>query len=145
MKYLLNSLSGTNAFGGGSFARPHSIFILNGSSSAIYVTDIGQKDVQLRSSGASVANFTIRENAGSNWNEPAGVVVDPYGNIYVADYQNKLVKRCCAGLTSCSTILNGASSSTPLMDDPYDLAFDNNLNLYVAAKWTHAVYKFTRV
>ena len=142
MKYSQNSTTGSDAFPGGSFTNPFGIYIQNGSASHIYTSDTNTKRVQLQSSGASNANFTITDAGNANWNEPAGIILDLYGNIYVADYQNKKVKMCCAGSTNCTTVIDGNSPSPTLLDSPYSIALDSKLNLYVTSKSDSSVYRY---
>ena len=142
LKFPSGSTSGSSAFSGGSFDKPYGITFQNSSSNQIYVSDISNKKVQLWTIGASSATSTVSETAGgtTNFNEPGSIIVDPYGNIYVADYQNKKVKRCCAGQNTCHTVIDGDSS--PILDEPRGIAFDSNLNLYVTSKDIGAVYKY---
>lgn len=144
LQYHQPSVIGSDPFSGASFIKPFGIYIVNGSSNQIYTSEISSKQVERRSSGSSAFTLQITDSAGSNWNEPASVIVDPYGNVYVADHQTNKIKRCCVGSTVCTTIVDGSTGST-LLSDPLSMALDSNLNLYVVSKGTHVVYKFNRI
>lgn len=81
-------------------------------------------------------------------NEPTDVTIDPMGNIYVADMGNNRIQFypndqsdgiTIAGITS----YNGNSSN--LLNNPYSLALDSQLNLYVADTYNHRIQKFSRL
>lgn len=82
-------------------------------------------------------------------NSPVGVTADPYGNVYVADTGNSRIQFFLAGQSNGTTIAGsstGTSGSTAtLLFLPYDLALDNQLNLYVADGGNNRVQKFLRI
>lgn len=143
-KYTQSSTTVSDPFSGASFSKPYGIFIVNGSVNEIYISEISGKKVEKRVSGNSAHSLQITDRSNSNWDEPAGIVVDPYGNIYVADHQNQRIVRCCVGSTTCTTLIDGSSGARPF-DSPIGLAFDSNLNLFVVDKGNHVLYKFTRI
>jgi hypothetical protein len=71
---------------------------------------------------------------GSGFSGPAGVSIDAAGNVYVADYGNKLVKKIPAGNGTPVTIGSG-------FNDPYGVAADAAGDVYVTDYGASAVYK----
>ena len=69
---------------------------------------------------------------------PAGLAVDRYGALFVADSGNKLVRRISNG--QVTTILGGAGSPVSL-GTPVGLAFDRDGNLFVADSAAKRLYR----
>jgi len=69
------------------------------------------------------------------------------GNLYVADRSNTRVQFFLAGQIEGRTIagITGVfGSNSTLLNQPYEIAFDNQLNLYVADSYGNRVQKFLR-
>jgi hypothetical protein len=78
---------------------------------------------------------------------PVGVTLDQWGNIYVADTYNNRIQFFLAGTQSGTTIagVGGiAGGNATLLNNPYTVVLDDNLNLYVADGNNHRVQKFLR-
>ncbi|MFY8035055.1 MAG: lectin-like domain-containing protein, partial [Flexibacteraceae bacterium] len=85
----------------------------------------------------------------ASFNAPRGMVVDLVGNIYVADVGNHKIRRIAPNgqvSTFAGTGVLGFSDGPSLsaqFNRPYDLAFDNNQNLYVIDALNFRIRKIT--
>lgn len=141
MRYASGATSGTAVISSSSDVQaPYGIILRNSSSNQIYLGDRSEKHVQLWTAGASSANRTV----GDGINEPKGLALDPYGNLFIAGDQDRKIWRNCAGTTTHTTVINGASTS-PQLDKMMGVAFDSKLNLYVTSWNPAGVYKFVRL
>jgi trimeric autotransporter adhesin len=117
----------------------------------LYVADTGNNQI-LRIDAATGTMTTVAANGllisgtESLLSQPAGVVVDPHGNLYIADTGNHLVRYARMD-TGIITIVAGNPASTPFdprnigdggpatqadLDSPSALALDGAGNLYIA-------------
>jgi len=85
---------------------------------------------------------------------PTGVALDSSGNIYVADYNNHLIRKIAPAEgesdREVSTIAGGSTSgsadgagTSALFNTPYGLVVDAEGNLYVADRNNHLIRKIT--
>jgi trimeric autotransporter adhesin len=117
----------------------------------LYIADTGNNQI-LRIEVATgtmtivAANGMLLSGAGSLLSQPAAVLVDPHGNLYIADTGNHLVRYVRMD-TGIITIVAGNPASTPFdprnigdggpatradLDSPSALALDGAGNLYIA-------------
>jgi sugar lactone lactonase YvrE len=81
---------------------------------------------------------------------PSGMVVDPSGNLYVADYLNGLIRKVTpagavstyAGQASHAGLAEGTGSAAAFRF-PFGIAVDSSGNLYVADTYNNAIRKIT--
>ena len=76
-----------------------------------------------------------------------GLTLDSLGNLYVADSNDHRIQFFPAGQTYGRTIagMTGITGyNNTLLNIPYSLTLDNQLNLYVADTWNNRVQKFLR-
>lgn len=116
-------------------------------------TVIGQKDLFSGSANRGAGTLTA-----SGFNTPAGIALDPQGNLYVADFNNTRVLRFAAPLgpsspdPAASSVIGEpdfgsrgvplqASNST--LAGPVGVSVDNNGNLYVAVPADNRVLVFS--
>lgn len=76
-----------------------------------------------------------------------GIAMDPMGNVYCADSNNHRIQLILNGQSEAITIagVTGTSgSSARLLNLPYWVKLDNQLNLYVSDKLNQRIQKFLR-
>ncbi|CAF4253365.1 unnamed protein product, partial [Adineta steineri] len=88
--------------------------------------------------GASGSSSTLLNN-------PVGVALDQYKNLYVADAANHRIQYFLAGQSSATTIAGISGSpgiSATQLNRPYGILLDSQLNLYVADNSNNRVQIF---
>lgn len=78
---------------------------------------------------------------------PIDVTLDPMGNMYVVDRNNHRIQLFMNGMTQGVTIAGVTSISgnnATLLNSPWSVKLDNQLNLYVADFGNHRIQKFLR-
>ncbi|CAF0783626.1 unnamed protein product [Adineta steineri] len=78
---------------------------------------------------------------------PIGMTLDPMGNMYVADAGNHRIQFYPTNQSIASTIAgvtNSQGSNATHLYNPYGLALDSQLNLYVADTANNRIQKFVR-
>jgi len=140
MKYVAGASTGTSVIGSSSDVQaPYGIILSSSSSNQIYLSDRSKKHVQLWTFGASNANRTV----GNSINEPKGLLLDSYDNLYIAGDQDRIIWRVCKGTTTHTSVINGLSTS-PQIKEMRGIAFDSQQNLYVTSTDPAVVYNFLR-
>ena len=143
---------GTSGFGNNQLNRPFGLFYDSFSKSLIISNYISHNVVQWPLDASNWTHMAGGIN-GSSGNTstllfyPVGVVVDPMGNLYVADGNNYRIQFFSQGQKEGQTIagVTGISSSTaPCLRSPRFLALDNQLNLYVSEINSNRILKFLR-
>ncbi len=123
----------------------------------VYVADAGNN--QIRMVGAATGTVSIFAGTGvagaSNtadsvsFNSPLGVAVDGSGNVYVADYENNLVRKITQGGVVSTLAGSGAKGAHDGLDTaatfnlPESLAVDAVGNVYVADNGNNLIRKVT--
>lgn len=85
--------------------------------------------------------------APTRFRSPVNMVLDPMGNLYVADRNNHRIQFFLAGQVNATTIAGVTStngSDATLLKWPSSVAVDNQLNLYVADAKNHRIQKYFR-
>ena len=88
------------------------------------------------------------QGTSASFNRPTGVAVDNFGNVYVADTYNQLIRKIdpsgnvttLAGQVGVRGSTNGQGTSASF-DRPEDVKVDNSGNVYVADTYNHIVRK----
>jgi sugar lactone lactonase YvrE len=129
--------------------------VANGSGTA--ATDVADVEVSCDYSPAQVSTlagsvapgFNDATGTAASFNAPAGVAVDQWGNLYVADTENHRIRKIDPG----GAVTTLAGSASPGLADglgtaasfrfPSNIAVDRNGNLYVTDTESHSIRKIT--
>ncbi len=129
-----NATSGSLLISSNLINNAYGVLLVPGSSNQVYLsTQGGTNSIYLWTFNASTPNITatLVSSAPNNINNPGGMALDPYGNLYVPDNNNRVVMYCVNSIIS--TIGNTVVQDTPAMlKQPMNVAFDSNLNMYVS-------------
>lgn len=123
----------------------------------IYVADAGNNVIRLINAAGQVSTFAGTGTTGSadgtdtaSFNSPMGVATDKAGNVYVADYENHLIRKISpAGVVSTIGGKAGVPGSADGVDTaarfdlPEALAVDAAGNIYVADNGNNLIRKIT--
>ncbi|CAF1219414.1 unnamed protein product [Adineta steineri] len=158
MRYLSNASSGTVVAGGNGAGTglnqlysPYG-FTFDSSTNSLIIANYHNHNVVHWVIGASnwtiLAGSTVGTSGSSSilLNQPVGVTLDRYGNIYVADSANHRIQFYLAGQSNGTTIAGrtGLSGTLPtLLHTPYSMILDSQFNLYVADTYNNRVQKFS--
>ena len=159
MCYTLGSLSGTLCAGTGvaginntQLYLPYGIYFDLPSNSLTIANTIGHNIVRWEK-GASHWTLVVGNSNGlsgsssTDLNTPVDVTTDPMGNVYIADTYNHRIQFFPVGQSTGITIAGvnqTQGTNASLLNAPYTLALDSQLNLYVADTYNHRVQKFLR-
>ena len=159
MKYERNTVNGTIIAGGNATGTSSSQLTnpfglhFDALSNSFLIADHTVNRVVRWTLGAS--NWTLVAGSSTdNWGvnstslyRPLGLTLDPMGNLYVADMMNHRIQFFRAGSFVGQTIagmvsVNGTNST--LLNRPYWVALDSQLNLYVSDSSNDRVQMFKR-
>ena len=159
MAYNKNATSGTMLLGSGSAGLtsitlyyPVGLYFDSFSNSLI-IANYGAHNIVRYTSGSNAWTLiagNINGDAGNTsttFNNPINAVLDPMGNMYVADRSNYRVQFFRAGESIGSTIagITGVSGSGPTKLAVLSfVALDSQLNVYVADSSNGRIQKFLR-
>ena len=132
MLWTPNATNGSILISNNLMRNVYGLVLASGSSNKVYLSSQGQHSIYLWTFNASAPNVTLTQvdDNPNTLNNPSGIILDPYGNLYVADKENNRVVMYCVNSTVGITVVGG-SGSTPTLDHPIAIGFDSNLNLYV--------------
>ena len=139
-----------------TFSDPIGISI--DSSDNIYVADYWNNMIRKIDKSGNVTTYAGNGNSGSNdgqgesasFNLPTGVSVDIFGNVYVADYGNHLIRKIdsnrnvktLAGVSGQTGSENG-KNNVAKFNSPAGLSLDSVGNIYVADQYNSHIRKIT--
>lgn len=134
---------GGKGSGAGKLSSPSSVFVRHGK---IYVADTGNRRVQIYSDDGVYLDKIDSPKVGDErlMPEPVAVAVDAQGNIFVADKEKKQL-HVFSKERSYLYSLGGENSKTIVFKEIFDIAIDQDNNLYVLCstennKYTVQVY-----
>ena len=162
MRYSTNSTSGTNGtlVAGGNGAgngndqvnAAWSVYYLSSVNNSIYITNSGGHTVMEWTPGALSGTVIVGSPglSGSNatmLNNPIGIKVDRFLNLYVVDSGNNRVQMFCQNSTIGITIAGDGSygNNATQMNGPRSIAFDSQMNMYISDLWNKRVQKFLKL
>ena len=160
VKWSSGAVTGVLVAGNGSLGyTPNQLdlplgIVVDSQSNIIYIADYSMQTIVAWPSGMSAGSIVAGVNSTqgsipSLFSYPWGVIRDTYGNLYVSDHGNHRIQKFCANGSSFSSGITIAGiglaqlSSTGLYY-PAGLAFDAQMNLYVADYANHRIQKFMR-
>lgn len=112
------------------------------STNQAYVSSEEAKAVYLWTFNAPSPSITLTQvSSSSNLDSPRGLQYDIYNNLYVADRTTKRIIMYCPN----ATIGRIAVFDNTALKQPYDLAFDSDLNMFVLDGDGQKVLKYTRL
>ena len=140
VKWASNATVGTIVIS--SSTRFYGLLLSLFSTNQVYVSSEDSNAVYLWTFNASAPSVTLTQvNANSSTlKKPRGIQYDKYGNLYVADQNNRRIVMYCVNSTIGRVVAADAS-----LDSPYDVAFDSNLNMYVLDSGGQKVIKYDRI
>lgn len=158
MRYAKNNRSGDVIAGGNGpgasssqLSYPYG-FHFDVVSNSLFITNAGTHNVVRWTIGAynSTSIVGISGSSGQSatlLQHPTDVIVDPMGNIYVADMPNHRIQFFLSGQSNGQTIagITGfAYSNATCLNLPSSILLDNQLNLYVADQSNNRIQKYLR-
>jgi sugar lactone lactonase YvrE len=156
---LVGNGSSGDLEGSGDAARLNSPRGIAVYGSIVYVSDTGNNKIRKITGETSMATFSGSGTAdwadsiistSTMFNQPSGITVDKYGNIYLADEMNNRIRRLSltgeahtlAGNTSSGAVDGIGSAASFNM--PKGITLDESGNIYVADSANHQIRKVTR-
>lgn len=138
------------------FNEPFGVAVDN--AGTVYVTDanngairkISPTGVVTTLAGGNGAGFADGTGAAAKFHEPHGIAVDSSGNVYVADYENNIVRKVSpagvvttlAGTANTPGSAEGQGAAARFMS-LHGIAVDSSGNVYVADAGNRAIRKIT--
>ena len=156
----LSGVAGTND-GLGSAARFNQAWGLAvDQQTNIYVADTGNNSIRLvtpagmvstLAGSAGVTGYSDGTNTTALFNEPAGLAMDPAGNLYVSDYLNQTIRKITPNGSNWEvTTVAGTAGQAGYRDLqgtsarfhwPVGLGLDTNGNVYISDEYNNCIRK----
>lgn len=159
VRYLAGATSGTVVAGGNGAGMgttqlnyPIGLY-LDSSTNSLIIANAAANNIVRWTIGASgwtiIAGSSIGTigTSSATFYYPVGLTFDQWGNLYVADCYNHRIQFFANGGQTGTTIVGlvgQQGSSSSLLNYPYFVYLDGNLNLYVADGGNHRIQKFLR-
>ncbi|CAF1034450.1 unnamed protein product [Adineta steineri] len=146
VEWAPNATSGTLLISSSTLNNDYDILLAPNSSNQIYISDQGAHALYLWTFGVSTPSMTLQtvNDSHNTLNNQMGMVLDPYGNLYVADRDNDRVVVYCANST-VGIVVAEDNNSVPSLKKPVALAFDSDLNLYLLSTNNGQVVKLSKI
>ncbi|CAF4063328.1 unnamed protein product [Adineta steineri] len=159
MKYFPGNLSGIIIAGGNGLGinntqlnYPNGL-LFDSSTNSLIISNYGANNIVRWKIGDSKWTIIAGSSTGLtgtdsiSFNHPISVTYDPMGNMYVADMFNHRIQLYLVGQSNGTTIagISGILGNiSTMLYYPTSVAFDNQLNLYVADELNQRIQKFLR-
>jgi sugar lactone lactonase YvrE len=146
VRWAPNATSGVLLISSNIINNDFGLLLVPDSLNQIYMTDQGSNDLYLWTFNVSSPDSIITAvNSTDNvLNNPMGIALDPYGNVYVADFgKNRVVMYCNNSTAGIVVAIDNSGPNS--LQHPMAVAFDSNLNLYVVTKDNGQVMKLSRL
>lgn len=159
MRYEKSATSGTVFAGGQGSGLNNSqlngpIWLLFDSfSNALFISNIDNNNILRWKVGDDHWSLVVGSIPGTAGNTSRSIngarsfTMDPMGNLYVADRRNHRIQFFPVDQSVGTTIIGitgQSGNSSHLLDDPFGIALDNQLNVYVADSENQRIQKFLR-
>ncbi|CAF4038729.1 unnamed protein product [Adineta steineri] len=147
VKWAPNAIMGTLLISDNSLNNVYGMIRMPNSSNQVYMCDEGSDEIHVWAYGASSQNMslqTVNDSQHNSLNNPTSMVLDPYGNLYVADTDNDRVVMYCVNST-VGIVVAEDNNSVPSLQKPVAVAFDSDLNLYLVSTDSDQVVKLSRI
>ncbi|CAF4183123.1 unnamed protein product, partial [Adineta steineri] len=146
VEWAPNATIGTLLISDHTLNNGYDILLAPNSSNQIYISTQLNRVIYLWTFGASTPSMTLQtvNDSQSTLGNPMGMVLDPYGNLYVADRNNNRVVMYCVNSTVGIVVVED-NNSVPSLRNPVAIAFDSDLNLYVVTENNGQVVKLSRI
>ncbi|CAF0877765.1 unnamed protein product [Adineta steineri] len=159
MKYLSGNLTGTVIAGGNGLRINNTQLnypaglLFDSSTNSLIISNNGANNIVRWKIGDSKWTIIAGSSTGLtgtdsiSFNHPITVTYDPMGNMYVADTLNQRIQLYLVGRSNGTTIagISGILGlNSTMLYYPTSVAFDNQLNLYVADELNQRIQKFLR-
>lgn len=123
----------------------------------LYVTDSRNQAIRKISpagvvstfAGSGYAGYVNGTGTGASFRNPAGLAIDAYGNVYVADQQNHAIRKITPGGVVTTVAGNGTagftngSGTSARFNLPADICIDASGNLYIGDSNNNRIRKIT--
>ncbi|CAF4679432.1 unnamed protein product, partial [Rotaria magnacalcarata] len=150
VKWAANATIGSVLIDGSSggaaqnqISNPYGLILINDSLNHVYLSDNNQRSAYLWAFAAANATTQYIIANSLQMDHPSQIIQDQYGNLYVADANQKRVVMFCVNSTVGNVIVGTGTTSTPTLANPTGIAFDSDLNLYVSDGNLNEVLKYT--
>ena len=123
------------------------------SSNSLYIANLGSHSIVRWVVGATTCTIVAGSGTGLSGSTPTtlagpmAIMLDPFGNVYVADYINSRIQLFTPGKLNGTTVAGVTlmhGNLPNLLYYPYSVALDSNFNLYVADAVNQRVQQFLR-
>ncbi|CAF3859332.1 unnamed protein product [Rotaria sordida] len=151
---ILVTGNASSGFSSNQLALPVDI-IVDSQNQIIYIANFNAHTIVSWTIGKTAGTILLgtnstKGNSPSLFQYPFGLIRDTYGNLYVSDLFNHRVQMFCLNGTSFSSgkVIAGTGISQFSSIDlsfPSGIAFDSQMNLYVADSGNHRIQKFSRI
>ena len=145
VQWAPNAAVGTLLITDNDLNNAQDILLATNSSNQVYISYTSKNLINswMFNTSSSTLFLSLSQVNGSQstLNSPNGIILDPYGNLYVANSQNDPVVMYCQNFTVGTVV---ADDTTLSINQPIDVAFDSNLNLYLLDQNNGRVIKYTR-